>query len=230
MSFGDPNNPYGQQQPPAPQGQPGYGYPQQAPQGIPPQGGYAYPQQAPQGQPGYGYPNQGYPAGPGGYPGAQMPMPGGVKAARVILFVVGGLQALGGIVILLGGALFASVFAGSSSSSEYGSSASDAGTLAGGVIVFAGIFALALALWPILTAAKLSKGRGGVRISGVIYGSLMTLFSGASLIINFVALGSDTAAGAVVFSLLLALVQFGLALWALVGLANSAAGAYFRRP
>ncbi len=34
MSFGDPNNPYGQQG----QGQqPGYGYPQQAPQGVPPQ-------------------------------------------------------------------------------------------------------------------------------------------------------------------------------------------------
>ncbi|KJY47384.1 MULTISPECIES: hypothetical protein [unclassified Streptomyces] len=223
MSFGDPNNPYGQQ-PPAPQGQPGYGYPQQAPPSVPPQGGYAYPQQAPM-----GYPNQGYPAGPGGYPGAEMPMPGGVKAARVILFIVGGLQALGGIAVLLGGALFASAFSGSSSS-EYGSSASDAGALAGGVIVVAGIFALALALWPILTAAKLGKGRGGVRVSGIIYGSLMTLFSGISLIINFVALSSDTAAGAVVFSLLLALIQFGLALWVLVGLANSAAGAYFRRP
>ncbi|MEU3725557.1 RDD family protein [Streptomyces sp. NPDC031705] len=55
MSFGDPNNPYGQQQPP--QGQPGYGYPQQAPQGVPPQGqpGYGYPQQ---GQPPYGVPPQ----------------------------------------------------------------------------------------------------------------------------------------------------------------------------
>ncbi|MGI5195371.1 RDD family protein [Streptomyces sp. CA-288835] len=66
MSFGDPNNPYGQpppqggqqpygypqQQPP--QGQPGYGYPQQAPQGVPPQQGYGYPQ-----QPGGQYPQQG---------------------------------------------------------------------------------------------------------------------------------------------------------------------------
>ncbi|MET9432825.1 RDD family protein [Streptomyces sp. NPDC006551] len=45
MSFGEPNNPYGQQpqQPQQPQGQPGYGYPQQAPQGVPPQ--YGYPQQ-----------------------------------------------------------------------------------------------------------------------------------------------------------------------------------------
>ncbi|NSL42964.1 RDD family protein [Streptomyces sp. 8P21H-1] len=67
MSFGDPNNPYGQQPPPQggqpygypqqPQGQPGYGYPQQPPQGVPPQPGYGYPQ-----QPGQQYP--GYPAAP----------------------------------------------------------------------------------------------------------------------------------------------------------------------
>ncbi|MGW1763561.1 RDD family protein [Streptomyces sp. NPDC002073] len=57
MSFGDPNNPYGQQ---PQQGQPGYGYPQQAPQGVPPQGGYGYPapgQQQPYGG-APGYPNQ----------------------------------------------------------------------------------------------------------------------------------------------------------------------------
>ncbi|MFD7631529.1 hypothetical protein ACFV7Q_36910 [Streptomyces sp. NPDC059851] len=206
MSFGDPNNPYGQQ----PQGQPGYGYPQQAPQG-----GYAYPQA-----------QQAYPAHPaGGYPGVQMPMPGGVKAARVILFIVGGLQALGGVLFLLGGAVFASVLSGSSSST-----ASDAGAVAGAAVVIGGIFILALSLWPILTAAKLSKGRSGVRVSGIVYGSLMTLFSGLSLLMNLVALSSDEAAGAVVFSLLMALIQFGLALWVLVGLANSAAGAYFRRP
>ncbi|MFD7627353.1 RDD family protein [Streptomyces sp. NPDC059851] len=74
MSFGDPNNPYGQQ---PPQGQPGY--PQQAPQGVPPQ--YGYPQQPAQGvPPQYGYPQQpaapypGYPApGMPGMPGAGMP-------------------------------------------------------------------------------------------------------------------------------------------------------------
>ncbi|MCT9089390.1 RDD family protein [Streptomyces sp. ASQP_92] len=75
MSFGDPNNPYGQQpqQPQQPpqggpygqqQGQPGYGYPQgqQAPQGVPQQG-YGYPQQPGQapGQPQYGA----YPQAPG---------------------------------------------------------------------------------------------------------------------------------------------------------------------
>ncbi|MCX5448701.1 RDD family protein [Streptomyces libani] len=83
MSFGDPNNPYGQQpqapqgpygqQPPVPpQGQPGYGYPQQAPQQQP----YGYPQQqaVPQ-QQGYGYPQQA--AAPYGQPMPGMGMPTG---------------------------------------------------------------------------------------------------------------------------------------------------------
>ncbi|MGA4850768.1 RDD family protein [Streptomyces sp. G5(2025)] len=67
MSFGDPNNPYGQQ---PPQGQPGYGHPQQTPQGVPPQG-YGYPQQP--AQPYGAYPEQGaqpygaYPQQPSGY-------------------------------------------------------------------------------------------------------------------------------------------------------------------
>ncbi|MEU9384859.1 RDD family protein [Streptomyces sp. NPDC048279] len=71
MSFGSPNNPYGQQPQNPQQGQPGYGHPQQpgyqqAPQGVPPQQGYGYPQQQP-GYPqqgGYGYPQQGYGATP----------------------------------------------------------------------------------------------------------------------------------------------------------------------
>lgn len=67
MSFGDPNNPYGQQ---PPQGQPGH--PQQAPQGVPPQ--YGYPQQPPQGAvPQYGYPQQTPPPAYGAYPQPGMP-------------------------------------------------------------------------------------------------------------------------------------------------------------
>ncbi|MFD7444789.1 RDD family protein [Streptomyces sp. NPDC059909] len=67
MSFGDPNNPYGQQPQQPPQGQPGYGYPQQAPQGVPQQG-YGYPQQ----------PGQ-YPQQPGQYPQAPQ-VPGTLQA------------------------------------------------------------------------------------------------------------------------------------------------------
>ncbi|MFD7296609.1 RDD family protein [Streptomyces sp. NPDC059897] len=107
MSFGDPNNPYGQQpqQPPQnPYGQqppqPGP-YPQQAPQGVPPQQGYGYPQQQPA-QP-YGYPQQqgqqygAYPQGPGGHfpqagPGAPASM-GRRLGARLIDSVLIGIIA-----------------------------------------------------------------------------------------------------------------------------------------
>ncbi|MEU3709266.1 RDD family protein [Streptomyces catenulae] len=96
MSFGDPNNPYGQQpqqapygqQPPVPPqgGQPGYGYPQQQP-AAPQQQPYGYPQQqAP--QQGYGYPQQ------GGYPQGGMPgMPTGYASwgARVGAYLIDGL-------------------------------------------------------------------------------------------------------------------------------------------
>ncbi|MEW2276289.1 RDD family protein [Streptomyces cyaneofuscatus] len=116
MSFGDPNNPYGQQpgQPPQgpPQGQPGYGYPQQAPQGVPQQG-YGYPQQQP------GYPPQtGYPQQPGQPYGGGMPelahwglRAGGliidgliIGAPYLLLVGIGGAMgdAAGGILALLG--------------------------------------------------------------------------------------------------------------------------------
>jgi uncharacterized RDD family membrane protein YckC len=98
MSFGDPNNPYGQ----PPQGQPGY--PQQAPQGVPPQ--YGYPQQpAPGTPPQYGYPQQPAAAPYGGYPAPGMPGAGMPELAhwglRVggylldMLIIVGPMYALG---------------------------------------------------------------------------------------------------------------------------------------
>ncbi|MFD9084267.1 hypothetical protein ACFQ7B_07045 [Streptomyces erythrochromogenes] len=220
MSFGDPHNPYGQQQ--QPQGQPGYGYPQQAPQGIPPQGGYAYPQQAPQGYPGG---PAGYPGGPGGYPGAHMEMPGGAKAARVILFILGSLQALFGLLIIIGGALFASAFSGSSSSS-----AQDVGTAVSVGFVIGGLFLIGLALWPFLTAVKMGKGRNGVRVSGIVYGSLQTFFAGLSLLVNVAALGASeqSSGGPTAIVLLPAVVSLALGLTIVIGLAK--AGDYFKRP
>ncbi|GAA3868152.1 hypothetical protein GCM10023084_21570 [Streptomyces lacrimifluminis] len=97
MSFGDPNNPYGppQQQPQQPA--PGYGYPQQTP---PQQPGYGYPSAPPLGQQGYGQQGYGQP-GYGGYPGGPLTMPGNVKAARVMLYVIAGFQVIGAILIAL---------------------------------------------------------------------------------------------------------------------------------
>ncbi|MFJ7587319.1 hypothetical protein ACIQZO_07950 [Streptomyces sp. NPDC097617] len=225
MSFGEPHNPYGQQPPQAPQGQPGYGYPQQAPQSIPPQGGYAYPQQAPQAYPGGpgGYPG-GYPGGPGGYPGAHMEMPGGAKAARVILFILGSLQALFGVLIIIGGAVFASAFSGSSSSS-----AQDVGTAVSVGFVIGGLFLIGLALWPFLTAVKMGKGRNGVRVSGIVYGSIQTFFAGMSVLVNLAAAGSsESSAAPVAVTVLPALVSLALGLTIVIGLAK--AGDYFKRP
>ncbi|MFE9478014.1 hypothetical protein ACFYNM_05340 [Streptomyces spororaveus] len=223
MSFGEPQNPYGQQ---PPQGQPGYGYPQQAPQGVPPQGGYGYPQQAPQSYPGApaGYPG-GYPGGPGGYPGAHMEMPGGAKAARVILFIVGGLQVLGGLFVIIGGAVFAAVLSDSSSSAQ------DAGAAAGTAGVIVGLAFIGFALWPILTAAKMGKGRGGVRASGIIYGSLQILFAVLGIVLNLIAFSAaddTTGGGLTLVSVLPSLVSLALGLTIVLGLAK--AGDYFRRP
>ncbi|MFE2296346.1 hypothetical protein [Streptomyces sp. NPDC059452] len=169
MSFGDPNNPYGQQpgQPPQgqPQGQPGYGYPQQAPQGVPQQG-YGYPQAPPLQGGGYGY------------PGGPVEMPGGVKAARIMLFVLGGLQAIGALVMVLGGAWLSDEL---SKSGAYGESSQDAVNIGIGIFVVFGILTLGIALWAILTGAKFSSGGNGIRISAIVYGSVVTLFSVISL-------------------------------------------------
>lgn len=123
MSFGDPNNPYGQPPQQPPPGQPGYGYPQQQP-------GYGYPQQPPA-QPGYGYPQQ------PGYAQPQYPQAPGTLQANNGLINVGYLgtvqlatmgqrllaRLVDGLII---GAVFAIImFAGLASSIGIGSSAAD---------------------------------------------------------------------------------------------------------
>ncbi|WP_330332118.1 hypothetical protein OHS33_22055 [Streptomyces sp. NBC_00536] len=206
MSFGDPNNPYGQQ-PQAPQGQPGYGYPQQAPQGIPPQG-----------QPGYGYPQQGAPAGyPGGYPGAPMQMPGLLKTSRVLLFIIGGLQIIGGIGMAIGGAAVTSVSSSSSSSST-----STAGGMVGGVLVFIGVLFLAMAALSIFLGVKFAKGGNGIRVTTIVYASISLLGSLA----NFANIGSNGAAPGA-FGGIVGLALGGIILASVVG---SSGAAWFKRP
>uniref|UniRef100_A0AAU2JUR2 Integral membrane protein n=1 Tax=Streptomyces sp. NBC_00049 TaxID=2903617 RepID=A0AAU2JUR2_9ACTN len=208
MSFGDPNNPYGQQ-PQAPQGQPGYGYPQQAPQGVPPQGGYAYPQQqAPQGYPGA------YPGGPGGYPGVPMVMPGLLKTSRVLLFIIGGLQLIIGLVAGIGGAAL--------SSSTSSSSASTAGDLAGGILVIVGLFVAAGGVLAIFLGAKFAKGGNGIRITTIVYASLSLLGS----LGNFANLSADGAPTGI-FGGIIGLAIGGVIMASVV---SSDGAAWFKRP
>ncbi|AKJ11254.1 integral membrane protein [Streptomyces incarnatus] len=195
MSFGDPNNPYG-----PPQGQqPGYGYAQQ-PQGA----GYGYPAAPPVQQPGYGAPV------------APAAMPGGVKAARVFLFVLGGFQALAGLLMLVASSWFADRIRSvvSSDGTVSSTDADKAASIGVGVMIVFGIIVLAFAFWGIFTGAKFAGGRGGVRVSAIVYASLVTLFSVLSLF------GGN----------LLALVSIVLGILTIVFCANKGGSYWFNRP
>ncbi|MGW2016186.1 hypothetical protein [Streptomyces sp. NPDC001927] len=162
MSFGEPNNPYGQQ----PQGQqPGYGYPQQQPGQQP---GYGYPQAPPIQQP----------YGAGGYPGMAMEMPGGVKSARVILWIVSGLNVIGALAII------AMSFAIEGELERSGASSADAemfADLGQGVLIGLGIFSAIIGVLGMVLAAKFKTGGSGVRVCTIVYASFMVLFSIFSL-------------------------------------------------
>ncbi|MFG2349325.1 hypothetical protein [Streptomyces phaeochromogenes] len=209
MSFGDPNNPYG-----PPQGQQP-GYPSQPPQGqpgYPPQGqpGYGYPQGAPQ-QPGYGYPQQ--PAYPG-YPGGNhmpMEMPGLMKTARVLLFILAGLQILFGII--------AGIAVGAVQDVSNGvGSGDDTDTLAGLGFVLAALL-VGLGALSLFLGVKFKNGGSGIRVTTIVYASLMILGG----LLNTVQGGG----GSGTFGGLISLAIAGIILASMV---NSAASTWFNRP
>ncbi|MEU5633824.1 hypothetical protein ACIA8I_04475 [Streptomyces rishiriensis] len=198
MSFGDPNNPYG-----PPQGQPP-GYPPQAP---PQQPGYGYPT-APQGQPGYGYPQA--PPVPQGYGyGVPQEMPGLVKTARVLLFILSGLQILAGVFIGIVGGLM------QDASNGFGSG-DDTGT-ATGVLVGAGLLMLALGALSIFLGVKFKTGGGGIRVTTIVYSSLMILGSLANIV--------NGGGGSGTFGGLVSLAFGGIILSAMIS-----GGSWFNRP
>ncbi|MEU9700778.1 hypothetical protein ACF09C_32855 [Streptomyces sp. NPDC014870] len=189
MSFGEPNNPYGQ-----PQGQqPGYGYPQQQGQ----QPGYGYPQAPPIQQP----------YGAGGYPGAVMEMPGGVKSARVILWIIASLNVIGALAII------AMSFAIEGELERSGASSADAemfADLGQGVLIGLGIFSAIIGVLGMVLAAKFKTGAGGVRVCTIVYASFMVLFS--------------------IFSLPAGIISLVLGILIIVFVAKADGAAWFNRP
>ncbi|MFG3495314.1 hypothetical protein [Streptomyces sp. NPDC047928] len=153
MSFGDPNNPYGQQQ-----GQPGYGYPQ----GQQPA------------QPGYGYP-QAPPVSPygGGYAPAPQEMPGGVKAARVMLFVIGGLQVIG--------AILAALTAMAISAAKDDPTLKDdiqfqqLADMSVGAVWVVTLLILGWGVFAIVLGAKFGNGGNGIRITTMVFGIITAI-------------------------------------------------------
>ncbi|MBQ0996802.1 hypothetical protein [Streptomyces sp. RK62] len=204
MSFGDPNNPYG----PPPQGQPGY--PPPPPQGQP---GYGYPQGAPQQPPAYGYPQQGQPAYPGypGGPAMPMEMPGLMKTARVLLFILSGFQLLFGLIagVAVGAAQDLSNGVGSGDSTD---------SLAGLGFLLAGLL-LALGALSIFLGVKFKNGGSGIRVTTIVYSAFMILGG----IVNITSGGN----GSATFGGLISLAIAGIILTSMV---NSQASAWFNRP
>ncbi|GGW17274.1 hypothetical protein [Streptomyces capoamus] len=200
MSFGDPNNPYG-----PPQGQQP-GYPPQPPQGQP---GYGYPAAPPQGQPGYGYPAA-PPLGQPGY-GVPMEMPGLMKTARVLLFILSGFQILFGLLagVLIGAAQDVSNGVGSGDNTD---------GLAGLGFLVAALL-LALGALSIFLGVKFKNGGSGIRITTIVYAALMILGG-----ITNMASGQN---GSATFGGLISLAMAGIILASMV---TSSASAWFNRP
>ncbi|CAL9551343.1 hypothetical protein [Streptomyces sp. enrichment culture] len=192
MSFGDPNNPYGPPQGQQPQQPQGYGYPQQ------------------QGQaPGYGYP-QAPPVSPyGGGPVAPATMPGSVSAARVMLWVIVGLQVLGVAIFA-----FSAVALNAAKDDEALKDNTAFQDLVGdstGVIWGYVVFGLAWLVFAAVLATKFKNGGNGARVTILVF-AIITAVLG---IYPFVIVG---------------LVHTILAVLVAVFVGNAAGKAWFNRP
>lgn len=154
MSFGDPNNPYGQppQQPPA---GPGYGYPQQP--GAPQQG-YGYPSAPPVSQP-YG----------GGYAPGPAQMPGITRAAQILLGVIAVahlvIAAVYGVTLAeWDETMLEAGITGDAEAERYAD-------LGKGVVVFFLGLAAVFAILGLVLLLQYAKGGNGVRVCSIVYAS-----------------------------------------------------------
>ncbi|MGA5201534.1 hypothetical protein [Streptomyces variegatus] len=193
MSYGDPNNPYGTpqgQQPQQPQ-QPGYGYPQD------------------QGQaPGYGYP-QAPPVSPYGGPAAPTTMPGSVSAARVMMWVIVGLQVVAVVILGIGAAAINA--AKDDATVQDNPALQDLVGDSTGLIWGYVVFGLAWLVFAAVLATKFKNGGNGARITILVF-AIITAVLG---IYPFVIVG---------------LVHTVLAILVAVFVGNANGKAWFNRP
>ncbi|MEU7255520.1 hypothetical protein AB0B21_06895 [Streptomyces rimosus] len=151
-----------------------YGPPQGQPQG-PPQPQYGYPQQQPmQSQPYAPFPAG--PTGPAGMPGIPAPnqMPSGVKAARVMLFLLAASGVIGIILMTIG------LNELSSASSQYGGLGGDTRGMLNvgkGAMIFIMILQAAYAAVALILGLQYAKGGNGIRIGTIVFGSVSILCS-----------------------------------------------------
>ncbi|MGK5544876.1 hypothetical protein ACSNOH_09095 [Streptomyces sp. URMC 127] len=130
----------------------------------------------------YARPQQPYAPYP--YPQAPvaMEMPRGVRTARIGLYVLGGLNVLGGV-LMLGVA---------------GSGAAGAGGASAAQLVATGSVGLVLSVVAFVVAAKFRSGGNGVRITGAVVGGLVLLNALLALATGQLTGGPGLAMGALV--------------------------------
>ncbi|MGN9792147.1 hypothetical protein ACWGH4_26620 [Streptomyces sp. NPDC054847] len=142
MSFGDPNNPYSQQQ----GQQPGYGYPQAPP--VQPYGG-------------------------GGFPTGPQEMPGGVKAARVMLYIIAGFQLIGTILFALSAVAIGKAKDDPALRDDV--QFQDLADYSSGVLWLLTLLVLAWGVFAIVLAVKFGSGGNGIRIAAMVFGIITAI-------------------------------------------------------
>ncbi|MEU3709267.1 hypothetical protein [Streptomyces catenulae] len=133
-------------------------------------------------QPGYGFPPQ-PPAPYGPYPGGGMPpggmqppptrMPGGLKAARVLLFVLAGLNLIGLCLAVTG--LGAVSKAAKSALTDDNHAAANLGK---GLLIVLIVFIAIFTVLAVVLALQFASGGNGVRIGAAVFGA-------ATLVVSF---------------------------------------------
>jgi hypothetical protein len=119
------------------------------------------------------------PAGPGQGPvpsGAQMPQP--VKNLRVLMTILGGMQAILGLALVTNSVAIATSIWGEADAST--PCCTTPGEAHSGVIVFAGVLVLAVAAWGVVTALKFPTRHPNLRVSAFAYGWTALPFALAS--------------------------------------------------
>ncbi|MFG2135515.1 hypothetical protein [Streptomyces sp. NPDC048650] len=152
-------------------------YPHQNPYGPPPgqQPGYGYPQQTPPPAPYGPYPGGGMPGG--GMPGGplQNGMPGSVKAARIMLFVLAGLNVVGLIGAVVG---LSSISKASKNTSEFATEDTTSMLALGkGLMIALIVLIVIFSVVAITCGAQFGKGGNGVRVTTIVFGVANTLAS-----------------------------------------------------
>ncbi|MGW6207567.1 hypothetical protein ACWF9B_28520 [Streptomyces sp. NPDC055089] len=126
-----------------------------------------------------GPPRPPHPPGTGGFGGGPPPaggqMPAPVSSLRVLMMVVGGLQAILGLALVTNSVSIATSLWGEDDASAYARRAT--GEDHAGLVVFVGILILAVAAWGILTALKFPTRHPHVRNSAIAYGWMTLAFT-----------------------------------------------------